>query len=419
MEGNLSSVLTGSYSPLYASPQQMRGDKADPRDDVYALGVIWYQLLKANLSSPAPTGRKWIDVLRSRGISDATVDLLSSCFEGDPDDRPADAGVLAEQLRVLSTSTTTKSADAAIELIDVEPAPPRFPSLSSPPTKTEPQLAPRTVPERTLLPQKNQTEPRPAAVEGRFPQTSMVEPKPVLAAEPTLNLTREELDADAIPVVPTPSGQPERAARTRTRPETLPDQDRPPNFASPRRNIDEEPASPAQQTQMADQSPRPTNPQALPQRVNGSKHSAVSPVRNIIGIVLLVAFCVVGWSQHSAKDGYNTAVMALNARAQDPEKDLMTVSEAEELMGKKQPDSPGTVAQEDLLTFTKRTYTWKGSLRSYTVTAYYSKGEVPRLDHFETDTAEEERTGTHPEEKTGAHLDSSPSAPPPNTPPPF
>jgi serine/threonine protein kinase len=40
MVGNLSSVLTGAYSPLYASPRQMRGNKADPRDDVYALGVI-------------------------------------------------------------------------------------------------------------------------------------------------------------------------------------------------------------------------------------------------------------------------------------------------------------------------------------------------------------------------------------------
>ena len=68
LEGNLSSVLTGSYSPLYASPQQMRGDKPDPRDDVYALGVIWYQLLMGDLASPAPTGRRWMDALRRRGM---------------------------------------------------------------------------------------------------------------------------------------------------------------------------------------------------------------------------------------------------------------------------------------------------------------------------------------------------------------
>src|SRR5262249_47326684 len=37
--------LRGAYTPLYASPQQVRGEPPDPRDDVHALGVIWYQLV--------------------------------------------------------------------------------------------------------------------------------------------------------------------------------------------------------------------------------------------------------------------------------------------------------------------------------------------------------------------------------------
>ena len=32
------------YTPLYASLEQMRGDQPDPRDDVHALGIIWFQL---------------------------------------------------------------------------------------------------------------------------------------------------------------------------------------------------------------------------------------------------------------------------------------------------------------------------------------------------------------------------------------
>jgi formylglycine-generating enzyme required for sulfatase activity/serine/threonine protein kinase len=134
MKDNMSSVLMGSYSPLYASPQQIRGDRPDPRDDVYALGVIWYQFLMGDLASPAPTGRKWIDVLRGRGMSDPAVQLLSSCFESDPADRPTDAGMLAEQLKALPDATMTKPAGSKPDLsvgkpwphTPLEPSPPRL-----------------------------------------------------------------------------------------------------------------------------------------------------------------------------------------------------------------------------------------------------------------------------------------------------
>ena len=108
LEGDLSAVLTGAYSPLYASPQQMKGEKPDPRDDVYALGVIWHQLLTGDLTSPAPTGRRWVDELREQGTSDAALDLLSSCFESNPAHRPSDAVVLAEGLEAISIDASEK-----------------------------------------------------------------------------------------------------------------------------------------------------------------------------------------------------------------------------------------------------------------------------------------------------------------------
>ncbi len=48
-----------AYSAIYASPQQKKFLKADRRDDVYALGVIWYQLLRGDLTLERPSGEGW------------------------------------------------------------------------------------------------------------------------------------------------------------------------------------------------------------------------------------------------------------------------------------------------------------------------------------------------------------------------
>ena len=94
----LAKSIRGSCTPLYASPQQMRGDPPDPRDDIFALGVIWYQLLTGDLAQGRPGGRAWAKRLRDQGLSPAMLDCLEQCFEEDRDDRFADAAALAEAL---------------------------------------------------------------------------------------------------------------------------------------------------------------------------------------------------------------------------------------------------------------------------------------------------------------------------------
>jgi ribosomal protein L9 len=90
--------LKGAHTPLYASPEQKRCEPPDPRDDVHALGVIWYQLLIGDFSEGAPSGRGWKRNLRDRGVSDKLLDLIEACFDARAEDRPANGADLAVQI---------------------------------------------------------------------------------------------------------------------------------------------------------------------------------------------------------------------------------------------------------------------------------------------------------------------------------
>lgn len=140
----LTQAVRGAYTPLYASPQQRTrrpGEVADPRDDIHALGVIWYQLLTGDLAlTSIPTD--WREQTSERGLSDALIDLLGRCFSPKPDKRPDNAIVLAEQLGVLLAVARNESAAAkeaapkvedgfvVLQLAD-EPAGPLRPATST------------------------------------------------------------------------------------------------------------------------------------------------------------------------------------------------------------------------------------------------------------------------------------------------
>jgi len=100
-EQSLPSAVRGACTPLYASPQQRRGDRPDPRDDIHALGVMWHQFLAGDLTAERPGGRGWRKKRESRGMAPGLLDLLESCIDDDPNERPANAEDLAARMEPL------------------------------------------------------------------------------------------------------------------------------------------------------------------------------------------------------------------------------------------------------------------------------------------------------------------------------
>ncbi len=94
----------GTFTPIYSSPQQQQGAAPDKRDDVFALGVIWYQILTDDLGKGVPSGGGWKTRLRLSGVTDEMLQLLEGCMESEVDDRIPDAGVLFKRLTAIAES---------------------------------------------------------------------------------------------------------------------------------------------------------------------------------------------------------------------------------------------------------------------------------------------------------------------------
>jgi serine/threonine protein kinase len=105
--GRLMSYMRGSHTPLYASPQQRDGRDPDPRDDVYALGVIAFQMLTGDLG--AAPGRDMDDDLSEAGAPEALVALVGRSVAQRAERRPGDAG---EWLAALAALAPGQPAEA-------------------------------------------------------------------------------------------------------------------------------------------------------------------------------------------------------------------------------------------------------------------------------------------------------------------
>jgi len=111
--------LRGAHTPLYAGPQVAKREAADPRDDVHALGAIWYQLLKRCPHAAPPVGTDWIEEFRPAGFTDGQAKLLMACISVRADKRPKDAGDLLEKL--VASTAVQKASDDGSRLISIAP----------------------------------------------------------------------------------------------------------------------------------------------------------------------------------------------------------------------------------------------------------------------------------------------------------
>ncbi|MCC6328452.1 MAG: serine/threonine protein kinase [Acidobacteria bacterium] len=106
---NLTRVGSVLGTPLYMSPEQCRGDRLDPRSDIYSLGIIAYQML----SGDTPFRGDFTRVMEShkylpppnfsaKGVRKKLKRVILDSLSKNPDDRPQTAEAFASALRARS-----------------------------------------------------------------------------------------------------------------------------------------------------------------------------------------------------------------------------------------------------------------------------------------------------------------------------
>ena len=94
-----------SGTPLYLAPETLAGHAPTTRSDVFALGILLWQLAIGDLRRPLAQG--W-----QRDIDDDLLrEDIAACVDGDPQRRLADAGELARRLRTLEARRAERRAN--------------------------------------------------------------------------------------------------------------------------------------------------------------------------------------------------------------------------------------------------------------------------------------------------------------------
>ncbi len=98
-------VSTGG-TPLYLAPEVLEGKAATRKSDIYALGVVLYQVVAGDFSHALAQGWR-------RDVDDQRLqDVIAVAIDGSPDERFDNAQRLAERLRALESRTDSGRTEA-------------------------------------------------------------------------------------------------------------------------------------------------------------------------------------------------------------------------------------------------------------------------------------------------------------------
>lgn len=90
-------------TPVYASPEQIRGESLDERSDLYALGVVTFEMVTGRRPGRDDARARALEPESLRpGVPNSLSELILRCLAADPEERFRDAGELTEALDALA-----------------------------------------------------------------------------------------------------------------------------------------------------------------------------------------------------------------------------------------------------------------------------------------------------------------------------